>query len=482
MNAEASEYISSLKEKNKNLEMENIRLRERTGSLEKEAKYLKEQLEALAQRLYGRRSERFEDPNQKTLFDYIDWPEGSPEKEPEQEEFEKVEYKRRRRKKRGPKPLPKNLPRDRVNLDPPEEDRICACCNKSMERVGEKVTEELEVKPPEFRVKQLVQGEWACPDCMNGSIKVPLPPRPIEKGRPSPALLAYIIVSKYADHLPIYRQEQIFKRYGIELSRKTIDGWLGHLSGLLRPIVQSMRKWLLALSFLQSDDTLIQALDRELKGKSRRCYLWAYGIPAGEVVYHFTKSRSHKEPLEFLEGFSGHLQTDGFPGYNALYRTGWVEHIACLAHIRRKFFEAQRAAPDRVKEILNLIKKPYAIEEEARERGIHGQDLVSLREEKIRPLLEEIEGKIKTLAPLTTPKSKLGRAVAYARSQWPALLRYIKVPEAQLDNNWCENSLRPIVLGRKYVDRFAMGSWSVTELNNAIVGRREELSSVAWCA
>jgi len=217
----------------------------------------------------------------------------------------------------------------------------------------------------------------------------------------------------------------------------------------LRPIVQSMRKRLLTLSFLQSDDTLIQALDRELKGKSRRCYLWAYWTRAGEVVYHFTKTRSHKEPLEFLEGFSGHLQTDGFPGYNALYRTGRVEHIACLAHIRRKLFEAKSAAPDRIKEILNLIKKPYAIEEEARERGIRGQDLTSLREEKIRPLLEKIEEKIKELAPLTTPKSKLGRAVAYAQGQWPALLRYIKVPEAQLDNNWCENALRPVVLGRK---------------------------------
>ena len=161
---------------------------------------------------------------------------------------------------------------------------------RQFQRVDEVVTEEIDIVPPQIRVKQYVQGKWRCREHMNRDRMEVLPARPIQKGRPSPTLLAYIIVSKYVDHIPLNRQEGIFKRHGIQLARSTMNGWLGQLSHLLQPIVLAMRRWLFSQDFLQLDETPIQALDRTLPGKSRRCYIWAYCIPRGEVVYDVTES------------------------------------------------------------------------------------------------------------------------------------------------------------------------------------------------
>lgn len=448
MNAKAFRVLQEekrkLEEKSATLEKENVGLREKL-------ELLQAQVDDLLRRVYGRRSERFVDPNQRDLFEEIlNLPEvlrGSLEEKPQ--EREKIEYERKRPQKRGPKPIPEHLPRDVERLDPEESERTCACCNKPMKCVDEIVTEELTVKPPEFRVTQYVRGKWSCKDCMTGHVVKPLPPRPIERGRPSPTLLAYIIVSKWADHLPLYRQEEIFKRYGLELSRKTMDSWLGLLADLLRPIAESMKRWLLLRSFLQSDDTPIRYLDRRVKGKSQRGYLWAWGIPGGEVVYQFTTSRSHKRPLEFLGDFTGDLQTDGLEAYKGVCKTGRVKRVACMAHIRRKFFEASQAAPERVEGILDLIRTLYKIEEKAREEKISGEALVALRRQTSPSILEKLRASIDELEPLTTPGSKLGKAVSYAQRQWEPMLRYVDVAEAQIDNNWCENALRPVVLCRK---------------------------------
>lgn len=454
--AEALELVKRLEEKSEKLERENSELRgeartskEQAGRLERKVETLQEQLEALLKRLYSRSSERFVDPNQRDLFEeLLKLEDGGEEPKEKPEEREKIEYERKRPRKRGPKPLPDHLPRERVEIDPPEEDRTCACCQKPMERVGEVVTEELEIEPPKFKVRQFVRGEWRCPPCMNRSVIEELPPRPIENGRPSPGLLAYIVTSKYCDHQPLYRQEQIFRRHGVHIARSTMDTWLGALSGLLLPIVAAMKRELLSGSFLQSDDTRFQALDSRRGGKSKRCYIWAYSRPDGEIVYHFTESRSAKGPREFLAGFSGDLQTDGFSGYKPLWRSGRVRHIACLAHIRRKFFEAQNSAPEDVGAILAKIREAYRIEEEAR-RELSGEALLELRRTHVEPVLDEIETLVAELKVKVLPKSKLGLAVEYAENEWPALRRYLDVAEARIDNNSCENGMRPVVLSRK---------------------------------
>jgi len=276
--------FQALQDENAKLEKEVITLRESASRLEEKVASLTEQLDYFLRRAYGRKSERFEQPGQLDFFpDLLEEARAAAKEEPEPEK--KVETKRSKRKKPGPAPIPDHLPRDIVPWDPSEEERTCACCDEAMERIDEVVFEELTVTPPEFRVKRYVRGKWRCESCMSGTISKELPPRPIEKGRPSPSLLAYIIVSKWVDHVPLHRQEQIFARYSYALRRQTMNDWLGAIAELLRPIVDAMKRWLLALVFLQSDDTRIQYLDRETKGKSRRGYLWSYGIPRGEVVY-----------------------------------------------------------------------------------------------------------------------------------------------------------------------------------------------------
>jgi len=252
-----------------------------------------------------------------------------------------------------------------------------------------------------------------------------------------------------ATHQPLHRQEQIFKRQGVHLPRSTIDEWFGALEELLRPIVDAMKRRLVAHNYVQIDETPIEALDRKLRGKTKRCYLWAYCRPKGEVIYDVTTSRAGRHPREFLRGFSGYAQTDGYSGYNELFESGVVKHIACMAHVRRKFFEAKHAAPERVEEILTLIRFLYDIEEKARQGELSDEARKELRHEKATEVLDSLKKKIDALASLPTPKSKLGKAVRYALGQWGAMLRYLMTGEAELDNNHCERAIRPTVIGRK---------------------------------
>lgn len=457
MSAEANTLIASLQDENRELRLANERLAcERNEQAEK-IELLSEQVNDLLHRLYGRKSERFEHPDQGELA--LEWAEEPKPTTERARDLEVVEYTRKRAVKRGAKPLPEHLERIVVPIDPEESERVCGCCSGDMERVGEVVTEELDVVPPRFRVKQLVQGKWRCRGCMNRDLLKPLPERPIRKGRPSPTLLAYLIVSKYADHLPLHRQEQIFKRHGVHLARSTMDEWLGQLSGLLMAIVRAMRRRFMAERYLQCDDMPIEALEHEERGKKkkgktkrkqiRRCYAWAYSIPQGEVLYDVTASRSARGPLSMLDGFEGYLQTDGYAGYNDVFKSGRRVRLGCMAHIRRKFFEARHAAPERVDRILSLIKSLYEVERESREEELTPEARQRLRDEKARPVFDALESEISDLAPIPTPKSKLGKAVSYATSQWPFMERYFEDGRLEIDNNWCEQAIRPAVLGRK---------------------------------
>jgi transposase len=459
MTEEALKVIANLQEKNEEISLENERLACERNEQTQKLELLQEQINDLLHRLYGRKSERFENPNQLDLLKQIGWSEGE-EPETKLADLEKVSYTRKRPKKRGPKAIPEHLPRIKVLIDPNEAERVCACCSKDMERVDEVVTEELDIVPPQFRVKQYVQGKWRCHECMNRDLVEPLPARPIQKGRPSPSLLAYIVVSKYLDHQPLYRQEQIFKRHGIHLARSTMDEWLGQLSQFMLPIVGAMKRRFRAEAYLQCDETPIQALEHEGRGKKkkkgnerkkqvRRCYLWAYSIPRGEVIYDVTASRSSRGPCVMLDGFFGTLQTDGYAGYNELFKSGDRLRVACMAHIRRKFKEARHALPERVDEILDLIRDLYAIEEDSRETKLDYSERLEIREDKSRPIFTKLKSKIDELAPIPVPKSKLGKAVSYAQGQWSHMERYLDDGLVEIDNNWCEQAIRPTVLGRK---------------------------------
>lgn len=422
--------------------------------LENLNKVLEKRIQALVNRIYGRRSEKV-DPAQLLLFQQELLDESLKELDAQRTEtvhssvvdFEEPD--KRKKKRNGRTPLPKNLPRERILHEPSAQERLCPGCGKERRRIGEEITEELEYIPARLYVKEHVRGKYACHACQEGVVIGELPPRPIEKGRPGVGLLAHVAVSKYADHLPLYRQEKIFKREGIDISRSTLCDWIGGMADLLSPIVNESKRNILDKILVQSDDTPVRIQDRSKKGKCHTGYLWSYCVPYGEVVFDFTMSRSHKGPKEFLTGFEGYLQADGYSGYNEALRTQKLKHIGCMAHVRRKFYAALSEAPKPAGIVLASIQKLYRIERELRKSEADAALRVKVRKENAFPILEDLETLFMALKEIALPQSELGKAVSYALNQWPSIKRYTEVGEAEIDNNSCENTIRGVAVGRK---------------------------------
>ena len=453
MNQEAKEIIQAFQNENETLKRELETLRCNRNDQQQKIDQLEEQLQSLLKKLYGKKSEKYQHPDQGDLLDLIDGfnPEENEDSlETSPSSYQNLTYQRKTPKPKGPKPLPENLPREVIYIDPPEADRNCACCHLPLVVVKEVITEELVYIPAKFVVKQFIQRHYACKEHMNRPLVAPLPYRPIPKGRPSASLLAFILISKYCDALPLYRIEKIFKRLGVDITRSTMNSWLGPLSDLLLPLVESLKRKLLEESFLQMDETPISALDPKVKKGSKQCYVWALGHPKGEVYYFVTESRAAKHPLKILEGFRGHLQSDGYSAYKTVSsEIEDITSIACMAHIRRKFFEAEHSHPERVTEILLLIQELYKIEAEAKEKGLTCDERRDLRQAKAKSTFKYLKSKIDALAPIPTPGSKLGKAVTYALNQWESMERYLEVGEAEIDNNSTERDIKSVVIGRK---------------------------------
>jgi hypothetical protein len=256
-------------------------------------------------------------------------------------------------------------------------------------------------------------------------------------------------VSKYADHLPLYRQEKIFERGGIELSRQTLCHWMGEVAGLLEPLYDALKAFILGSTFVQGDETPVQVMDPSYPGRTRRGYLWGYARPWAEVVFDFTSTRSRDGPSRFLKGYSGVLQTDAYSGYNEVVRTGGITHVGCWAHARRGFYAAKGEAPEEARVILGAIQALYRIERRAKEAGLSPEGRAELRKAEATPVLETILALIQDLSGKVLPRSKLGEAIGYALAQWPTLTRYVEIGEAEIDNNSLEHAIRTVAVGRK---------------------------------
>ncbi|UCF41674.1 MAG: IS66 family transposase [Gemmatimonadota bacterium] len=431
------------------LEKKNAALREQVQSLEHENQRLQKHLRLLLHQHYGRRSEK-RAADQLELF--LD------EAVAEAREAVAVQFgpagdaaaPKRRSRRNGRKPLPKHLRRERIELDVPAEDKTCAGCGEARVPIGEARTEQLEVIPAIFLVKEFVRPKYACrtPGCTGGVAMADLPPQPIEKGRPGPGLLAHVAVSKYADHLPLYRQSRIFARSGVEINRTTLCDWTDAVGELLRPIVQAMRRRLLGGHYLQADETPIR-VQRVKPHGTHRAYLWGYGPPWGEVVYDFSLDRSRANPKRFLEGFQGVLQVDAYGGFNAVCRSQDVVRVGCFAHVRRKFVEAERDAPKDTRMALALIQQLYRIEQDLKEIGAEPSARARTRRKQAKPLLQALKTMLDRWGKTALPKSPFGEAVAYARNQWPDLVRYVDLGQVEIDNNSIEHTMRPVALGRK---------------------------------
>ncbi len=405
------------------------------------AKQLEHQLALLRRHQFGRKSEKL-DPSQLLLaFAQLG---GEPELCASPEEQAKP-----RKKGHGRKPLPDHLPRERIEHDLPPEDKHCGKCGSSLEKIGEEVSRQLDYVPASFVVREHVRLKYACKACEETVALAPLPPQPIEKGLPGAGLLAHVLVSKYADHLPLYRLEGIFKRQGVEIARSTQCDWVRDSATLLEPIVRAMTREVLASKVIHTDDTPIRVQDRLCKGRTRQGRLWVYRGDREHpyTVFDYTPTRKRDGPVEFLGGYEGYLQADAFSGYDGIYAGGRVFEVACWAHARRKFHDAQTSDGPRAHYALATIRRLYHIERQARELGPEARR--AMRQEHSLPLLERFREWLDTQALAVLPQSPMGQAIGYALGQWTALSRYLDDGDLAIDNNAAERALRAIAVGRK---------------------------------
>lgn len=350
------------------------------------------------------------------------------------------------------RPLPEHLPRQQQRLEP--KDKACPDCGGSLRVLGEDVAEILEYVPATVKVIQIVRPKLSCACCAR-IVQEPAPSRPIERSFAGPGLLAHVLVSKFASHLPLYRQSEIFLREGLDLSRSTLADWVGGASRTLAPLVDAIRKYVLQPGKLHGDDTPVPVLAPG-SGKTNTGRLWTYvrdDRPAGDTVapavwFAYSPDRKGDHPRTHLNGFRGTLQADGYAGFNKIYEAGFVQEAACWAHVRRKFFDLQQAHASPVAaEALQRIAALYAIEAEIRGRPPDERQLV--RGLRARPLLDAMQEWLQTkLAKLST-KSDVTSAIGYALGRWTALLRYCGDGRIEIDNNAAERALRAVALGRK---------------------------------
>lgn len=341
-------------------------------------------------------------------------------------------------------PLPAHLETERVVLEPAEVQQQPAGWRK----LGEEVTEELDWKPAKFIKRLYIRPKYANADRI---VIAPLPARLIEKGLPGAGLLTQVIVGKYEDHLPLYRQARIYReRHGVNLSRQTLCGWVDAAADWLSPIYREMKAALLARDYLQADETPIRYLDPDVKGKSQSGWLWTYSHPQGDVVFEWKVSRSREGPRQFLKDFRGKLQTDGYGVYESLARErgGDLTLIGCWSHARRGVHEALgegRAAAWLVGQIGQL----YAVEKHLREHKAGPRLRAAVRAWQSRPILARLRRALEMVRRRVLPQSLLGKAIDYTLARWEALTRYVEDGRLEIDNNLCENAIRPTAIGKK---------------------------------
>ena len=358
----------------------------------------------------------------------------------------------KRRSRPARKPLPEDLPREVVTHLPAHS--CCPDCGGALRQFGEDVSEQLERIPASFKVIRHVRPKFACAGC-ESVVEAPAPARPIDRGLPGPSLLAHVLVSKYADHLPLYRQSQIYVREGVDLDRSTLAGWVGAASELLTPLVDEIKKHVLAAAKIHADDTPVPVLAPG-NGKTKTGRLWTYvrdDRPAGvstapAVWFAYSEDRKGEHPRRHLKNFKGALQADAYSGFHHLYGDGVIYEVACWAHTRRKFHDIHVAhASPTTTEALARIGALYGIEEQI--RGKPAELRCSVRQTRSKPLLDELRQWMdKTLRSLST-KSETAGAIRYALSHWRALTRYIDDGLLEIDNNSAERTLRAVAIGRK---------------------------------
>jgi transposase len=439
-----AELHSLLIEKHVDLVAKDEELRFYKSEIER----LKLQLIKLRRMQFGKRSEKREQQIEQLqlLIEELE------ETEAQQPCTEEQKPRRPRSKPKKPRVFPDHLPREKKTTAPSEEN--CPNCGGEFDYLGEDISEILEFVPAHFRVIQHARPKLAC-TCCDTIVQAPAPSRPIERGIPGPGLLAHVLVSKYSDHLPLYRQAEIYAREGVELDRSLLADWVGKCAALLAPLADALRTHVFSAEVVHGDDTTIPVLAPG-KGETKTGRLWTYvrderpsaGEAAPAVWFDYAPNRQGVHPQRHLEGFSGVLQADAYAGFQKIYEGGEVTEAGCWAHVRRNFFDLSQAQKSPVaEEALDRIGALYVIEKEI--RGRPALERAAVRNERSRPLLDAMKAWMTQTLERLSQKSEAAKAIRYALIRWKALMRYCDDGRIEIDNNAAERALRRVALGRK---------------------------------
>ncbi|MBF9018980.1 MULTISPECIES: IS66 family transposase [unclassified Oceanispirochaeta] len=456
--SELKKLIEELQEQNSTLLTNNITLLTDNNTLQKKNDRLKERVKLLEDHIFARRSEKWTvlDKLQMNLFDEA---EAVISEDPsESGESDESDTPKEKLKKRGRKPIPADIPREKVLHSLSIEERTCPCCGKLRPIIGYETSEELEYIPAQIKVK--VHEREKCGPCNCGDfedseespiITAKAPPRIMPGSIASASLLAFIITGKYCDSLPFYRHERIFKRLGVDISRTNMCNWTIKTALKCSDLIDLLKERTREGPLINMDETTVQVLKESGKKVDSKSYMWVtVGSDSGNKIVLFNYSRTRKEDMavKLLEGYAGSLQTDGYAGYNAATRKYNLWHVACLAHIRRKFVEAAKATKSggQANKAIKYIRKLYVIENELRAMQLTASDFNSLRRNRAIPILKEFRKWLTEKKVTVVPSMALGKAVNYADSEYMKMVRYLKYDYLTPDNNAAENSIRPFVI------------------------------------
>jgi len=403
---------------------------------------LTHELSVIKRLQFGRRSEQFTSEQLSLLDEAID--EDLAALEAELEELRSAAPPEKPRKRAKRLPLPPQLPRTDIHHEPTDQTCSCGC---QRVRIGEDISEKLDYMPGVFTVERHIRGKWACKACET-LIQAPVPPHVIDKGIPTNGLLAQVLVAKYGDHLPLYRQERIFARAGLAIPQSTLGAWVGVCGVRLQPLVDALREELLQHGVLHADETPVQMLNPG-KGKTHRAYLWAYTstqfADVRAVVYEFAEGRSGEHARAFLGDWRGKLVVDDFSGYKQGFKLGITE-IGCLAHARRKFFDLHASNKSQIAEqALKFFVALYDVEREAAE--LEPEQRQEIREARGKPIAKALHTWMLAQRKLVPEGSAIAKALDYNLKRWQALTRYLDDPDVPIDNNRIENLIRPWAIG-----------------------------------
>lgn len=369
---------------------------------------------------------------------------------PQEENTVTVTYTRKKPVRR---PLPAELPRETIEHDIAEEDKLCSCgCMK--QRIGEEVTEQLEFVPAKLTVIAHVRPKYACNRCDEGVSIASMPQLFLPKSIATPSLVAHVIISKYQDHLPLYRQEHMWQRMGIEMARNTVCGWIMAASEVCMPMRDALIKELIASKYLQADETPLQVMDEPNRKNTSKSYMWVYQNQKPDkkiILFDYRETRQAQWPKELLKEFKGYLQTDGYIGYDWVDGHSDIIHLGCMSHARRPFAELVKLAKTTGKshQAVAYFQKLYAIEKIARDGNYTHEQRYQLRLKQSKPILDALKTWLDQSLKSAVPKSKLGDALVYMSQRWKELTAYLLHGMLEIDNNAIENIIRPFALGRK---------------------------------